>query len=304
MSLLPIIAVGLGVGFAGGLFGIGGSIVLIPALTELLGPDQHRYQAAAMIVNFFVAVPAVYQHRRASAIERGTVIRIVPLALVAVLIGVGISELGFFAGEGETYLRALFGGFLFFSAAMEFRRYRRGDPIGQDLAGSHAGDRPPGVSHWRSIVWVAIPTGIAAGLLGIGGGIVAVPLQRRFLNIPLRQAIANSATLIIATSLVGATAKNYAYAMQNGRTFDALILAAVVVPTAIIGSMAGSRLTHKLPIRLLKGMFIILLLIAGIRFSYTALRSLPTSPPQPRVAFYEEGRTSRNATDASWAPFP
>ncbi len=170
--------------------------------------------------------------------------------------------------------------------------------MGQDGVGSRAGHGLLAAPTWRPIVWVAVPTGIAAGLLGIGGGIVAVPLQRRFLNIPLRQAIANSATLIIAISFVGATAKNYAYAMQNGGGLDALILAAVVVPTAIAGSMTGSQLTHKLPIRLLKGIFIVVLLIAAVRFSYTALRSPPTSTPQAQVAFHVAADISKRSRRA------
>ena len=52
---------------------------------------------------------------------------------------------------------------------------------------------------------------IASG--GVGGGVVAVPLQRRFLGVGLRSAIANSATLIVLLSVVGATAKNLALAL-------------------------------------------------------------------------------------------
>ena len=91
--------IGLLCGLTGGLLGIGGSIVMIPAVTELLGPDQHLYQAAAMILTFFVATPAVLQHARAGAIQAATVRRIIPPALVAVVAGVALSELPLFAGE-------------------------------------------------------------------------------------------------------------------------------------------------------------------------------------------------------------
>ncbi|MCH9003289.1 MAG: TSUP family transporter, partial [Planctomycetes bacterium] len=64
-----MLLIGLFTGVVGGLLGVGGSIVMIPAMTEVIGPDQHLYQAAAMIVNFFVVVPAVYQHRKAGAID-------------------------------------------------------------------------------------------------------------------------------------------------------------------------------------------------------------------------------------------
>ena len=59
LSLVALVVIGLLTGVVGGMLGVGGSIVLIPAMTEVLGPNQHLFQATAMIVNFFVVVPAV-----------------------------------------------------------------------------------------------------------------------------------------------------------------------------------------------------------------------------------------------------
>jgi len=285
-ELIALILIGLFAGLVGGLLGVGGSIVMIPAMTEVLGPDQHKYQAAAMIVNFFVVVPAVYQHRRAKAIDPSTVARLIPLAIVGVLVGVGISELPFFAGEGEAYLRMLFGLFLFLVAGWDlYRRSRRGEPessVPNGLLANATGGPIKWAQKTRQGRWlfaaaVAVPTGLVAGMLGVGGGILAVPLQRRFLRIPIRTAIANSATIIIATSFVGAIAKNYAFVVENDHTLATFRLAAVLIPTAIIGSLAGSRLTHRLPLKILKTAFFVLLLFAGVRLTYKAARSLP--PP-------------------------
>ncbi len=276
IEIVLLALIGLFAGMVGGMLGVGGSIVMIPAMTEVLGPNQHLYQAAAMIVNFFVVVPAVYQHRRAKAIDGATVIRIVPLSLVAVLAGVGISELPFFAGDGEAYLRGLFGLFLLFVAVTDLYRLARKRRDGS--AASAEGVTSIGVPRpisWCSAALVAIPTGLVAGVLGVGGGIMAVPLQRRFLNIPIRTAIANSATIIIATSLVGATAKNYAYVVDSGLSIWSFILAALLIPTAMIGSSFGSRLTHRVPLDFVKVAFFFLLLVAAIRLTYGASRDVP-----------------------------
>ena len=66
-EMLILMAIGLCAGLLGGLLGIGGSVVMIPAMSVIFGPAQHLYQGAAMIVNFFVVIPAVIQHRRAGA---------------------------------------------------------------------------------------------------------------------------------------------------------------------------------------------------------------------------------------------
>jgi len=281
VEVFELVMIGLFAGFVGGMLGVGGSIVMIPAMTEVLGPNQHLYQAAAMIVNFFVVVPAVYQHRRARAIDGATVARIIPLAIVAVIIGVGLSELPLFAGAGEAYLRGLFGLFLFAVAVSDLYRLLR--PTNRQSTG--LSNTSPTLATENRAGWifaaaVAIPTGLVAGLLGVGGGVLAVPLQRRFLRVPIRIAIANSATIIIATSSVGAIAKNYAYVTEHDHSLKPFVLAALLIPTAMIGSLAGSRLTHRAPLTFVKVAFFALLLVAGVRLTYKAARSVSRPAPE------------------------
>lgn len=296
--------IGFFAGLAGGMLGIGGSTVLIPALTEFLGPDQHLYQAAAMIVSFFVTIPAVWEHGKAKAIDGSLVIALIPLALVGIAVGVGISELGVFAGDGEAYLRGLFGLCLLALCGFDLlRRLRpqrmstsepRPAPLddagrqgqGSGLPPSHEPTAPPVMGErvalpgyvrpgrtWPLLAAVALPTGLVAGLLGVGGGTLAVPLQQRLLRVPLRSAIANSAVLIIATTPLGAAIKNYAYYAEH-RSFQALMLAAILIPSAMLGGLLGGRLTHRLPLRAVRATFFVFLLVAALRMIYGAGRSL------------------------------
>lgn len=278
IDIVLLVLIGLFGGLVGGMLGIGGSIIMIPAMTELLGPNQHLYQAAAMIVNFFVVVPAVYQHRRASAIDFRTVARLVPLAILAALAGVAVSELPMFRGSGETYLRATFGTFLIIAAAVDLFRMARAKTR---KTMSELDDSPASLDRrhvtWRLSAYVAIPTGLIAGMLGVGGGLLAVPLQCRFLRIPLRQAIANSAALIIPTSLLGATAKNLALMDRHVDGTSPFILAAILIPMAVLGSFVGSRWTHIAPVRMIRTAFWVLLMVAGTKLIYTAASSLRTS---------------------------
>ena len=270
--IIAMLCIGLLTGVVGGLLGVGGSIVMIPAMTEVLGPDQHLYQAAAMIVNFFVVVPAVYQHRKAGAIDIATVKRLVPLAMIAVVCGVALSELAIFSGAGERYLRALFGGFLLLIVLRDLWslvRNRRSSQNSQGAATAGPTKSNPG-DGWRRAAAVAVPTGLVAGLFGIGGGVLAVPLQRRLLGIPIRNAIANSAAVIVATSVIGGSVKNYAVIIDGLDPYRAVVLAAVLIPTAILGSLFGSRLTHKLPVKAIKAGFLVLLAVAAIRMIWRA----------------------------------
>lgn len=281
-TVVTLIVIGGVSGLAGGLFGIGGSVVTIPAMTEALGPNQHVYQAAAMIVNFFVATPAVLHHYTVGAIDRAMIRRLIPLAALSVLAGVGLSELPLFHDAGEAKLRGLFGGFLLFLSLYELLRSgSRGraatlPPVVETAdatvsAGNGGGGVPP---RWTFASMVAIPSGLIAGALGVGGGLLAVPLQKRFLGVPIRTAIANSSAVIIATSAVGAVAKNYACYVESGGSLEPFVLAAVLIPSAAAGSMLGSRLVHRVPVQVLRISFFLLLLAASIRLVYTASRDI------------------------------
>ncbi len=276
LEFVTVTLIGLSAGLVGGMLGIGGSIIMIPALTEFLGPNQHLYQAAAMIVNFFVVVPAVIRHRRAGAIDLRSVMAMLPMAAVAVVIGVIVSERSIFQNEGEAYLRALFAAFVLTSAMIELYRLRRSDSTN----GANKSNSTRGPSLMIKGV-VAIPVGLVAGLLGVGGGILAVPLQRRLLGLPIRTAIANSATIIIATSFIGAISKNYSLIVDRGSDYGSLMLAATLAPLAIVGSWIGSHFTHRLPTRIVKTAFLALLIIAGTRLAYKAATEMPHRSPTP-----------------------
>lgn len=266
-TALGMMAIGSAAGLVGGLLGVGGSIVMIPALTELLGPQQHLYQAAAMMVNLFVVIPAVYQHARADAIRFEVVRWILPAAMVSVVIGVRVSEHAIFAGDGQRYLIVVFGLFLFYVTGYQVWKLWSSANRGEVVATSAPVPHPA-----RIALLVGIPTGLVAGLLGVGGGIVAVPLQVRLLKIPLRTAIANSATTIIGISALGAVIKNHALVTHHGLALtQSLQLAGLLIPTAMVGSYLGSRLTHTLPLRAVHVAFILLMLAAAVRMTTRAI---------------------------------
>lgn len=283
-TYIVLTIIGLLAGIAGGLLGVGGSIVMIPAMNEFLGPNQHLYQAAAMIVNFFIVVPAMIHHRRVNAINPDVIRAIVPIALVSMLIGVLLSEHPALSGGGEKHLRLLFGLFLLCICVADiYRLFRRKRTAIDELSRDQDADGTTSpVMTWRKAAMIGIPTGLVGGALGVGGGILAVPLQRKILRIPIRNAIANSATIIITTSFVGAIVKNCAYVKEHHGEMRSFILAAVLIPSAIFGSAIGSRLVHKLPVRTVRICFFCALFIVASRLTYqSALAIAGSIHPQP-----------------------
>jgi uncharacterized protein len=263
---LILLGIGLVAGCIGGMLGIGGSVIMIPAMTWFFGIAQHLYQGAAMIVNFFVVLPAVYQHHRARAILWPVVKVTIPTAVLGVVAGVWLSSGHWFHGPNERYLAGLFGAFLLYEAANNVKRLFSSRRL-PDIDEAAARNLPK----WKTGLTVGVPAGLVGGLLGVGGGAVAVPMQQAFLKMPLRRAIANSATTIILVSVFGAVYKNYTNVQAGIPLQDSLRLAAFMVPTGMIGGFIGGRLAHTMPRGLLRLAVTLLMAYFGVDLLRRAL---------------------------------
>ena len=191
-QLTQIAGLGLVAGTLGGMLGVGGSVVMIPGLVWVLGrptgAEQHVYQAAAMVANVAVAVPAALRHRRAGAMVPDVLRWMLPAAVGCVLLGVWLSNLPVFAGrEGGVWLGRVLAVFLGYVIYINLRKLLA-------KPATRAVSTPPAVTGEREAkpdrdplalpprraaaggLAVGTIMGTTAGLLGIGGGALAVPL--------------------------------------------------------------------------------------------------------------------------------
>jgi len=259
MDFLILSIIGVLMGFFGGLLGIGGSVVMIPAMALVFGENQHLYQASAMICNFFVAASAVVAHKKTDFLMPDVVKLLVPCAAIAVILGVILSNLSFFAGRRSFVLARFFGAFMLYVVAYNCFRFFHSVKNSRNFNVTGVHQSVP-----RTII-TGIATGISAGLLGIGGGSVCVPLQQLTLKMPLKNAISNSAATIILIAAVGACLKNATLGQHGIAVMDSVKIAAMIIPTAIVGGFLGARMMHILPKNIVRLAFILLLLIGSYK---------------------------------------
>jgi len=254
-TIAIVALIGLVAGVMGGMAGIGGSLIMLPLLALTLGYDDeqlsrhHVFMAAAMIVNVLVSLPAAVRHHRAGVVRLKLVYWLLPVMAITILLGVWISNR--FDGWVLKYLLA---GFIAAYCVLNLWRAIRGiaEP-GEDRQRATPG----------RLVTIGGLTGVVAGLLGIGGGIMMVPMLQVFTRIRIRHAIGTSSAVMVLTAVAGATFKNASLG-QHGRTLEeSLMLAAAMGPTAAIGGMLGASLAHRLPTQALRVILSILLLIAA-----------------------------------------
>jgi uncharacterized membrane protein YfcA len=271
---LILILLGLFAGSCGGLLGIGGSLIIIPGLVMLHGPSQqHLYQAAAMIVNFFVALPATWQHTRAGATLRPITRWMVPSAVLGSVGGVMLSDLPIFRGAGQGWLQISFAGFLLYVILYNLQRIgssRRLPTMDESGAAK--------LSKGLIVMLVGLPMGLLGGVLGVGGGLLAVPLQQVVLRVPLTAAIANSAGTILWSSIVGAAVKNWSLSV-HGHTFaQSATLALLLIPPAMVGSYITSRKVHQWPVKVIRLALVMLLGYAAYKLAMAGWGQVGSEP--------------------------
>ena len=108
------------------------------------------------------------------------------------------------------------------------------------------------------IVLYGVLACVLSGMLGIGGGIVLVPVMVSLLGLSQHEAHATSLAVIIPT----AAASALVYGLHGQLDFS---VAAMLTAGSVVGAAVGSRWMSKIPAAQLKRMFGVFLALVGLR---------------------------------------
>jgi len=106
---------------------------------------------------------------------------------------------------------------------------------------------------WLLILSLGLATGVVSGLLGVGGGLLMVPICTLLFKMEIHRAIGTSLAIIVPIALVGSF-KHFLSGNVELKTLGFFVVAAV------IGSWLGATLANQLPIPILKRVFAIFLM--------------------------------------------
>lgn len=125
LDVVSLLAIGLGAGFLAGLLGIGGGILIVPALVLLLGFDQHVAQGTSLVVIIPAALAGSWIHHRNGRLALRDAAALAVGGVLGALLG-SFTALSL----GDTLLRRLFAGLLIAVGARLILRGRsRGSPL-------------------------------------------------------------------------------------------------------------------------------------------------------------------------------
>jgi uncharacterized membrane protein YfcA len=265
MSLIWEVAVllitGIAVGFASGLLGVGGCFIMIPVQYWVYTAMGINPQTATMIafgtnlvVVFPTAMSGAYAHSKREFVYWSAAVVLGITGAFGAAIGSCIA-----AALPKNLLRILFGMAVILGAV-------------RMLTAKTADERRNLVRN--PLVWAAwgFPLGIVTGIIGIGGGVLMVPVMVVALGFEMHLAVGTSTALMIFTSLGGIA--GYIYnGLRAGIPFNSpighligyvniesgLLLAA----TSVAMAQVGARAANKLPEKKLKYIFVIVMLYMG-----------------------------------------
>jgi len=229
--LEPILTVasGFAAGLFAGAFGVGGGMVTTPAARLVLGHPGLVAVGTSLLVVIPTAAVALWAHLRRGHVDLSVVPTIATWGMLAAIAGAGFGTV-----LGHSVVLLLVAGLLLVTSASFLRK-----PVVPLVAPGPAEGLKRGV--W-SLRLTGVCAGLLSGLLGIGGGIVIVPVLVRRFGYPIKKAIGTSLAVVIGLALPGAMAHQL---LGNVDVSLALGLAAGSVPGALIGAWLTSVAADK-----------------------------------------------------------
>src|SRR5437899_1627237 len=260
-----LLAIGLLTGLAGGLLGVGGGFVMVPAMVYLLKTPQREANGTSLAVIVPVAIVG------ATILGRGHQVD-VEVGIVLAIGSVGGAVLGarLTRRVSDIGLRRAFG-----IVAVVAGLVMIADSALRSFGGhvQLAGLSPTGMSLWVMAFLVGVVAGVLSGLLGIGGGAVMVPAMTLLMGLSQHLAQGTSLLVIIPTAIAGSSTH---FRMGNIRLETAAWLSA----GGVVGAVAGASLALASPDELLRLLFGCYLAVTGARM----LQTPRTKLTQPTMA--------------------
>ena len=263
MELLTIIIVlaltGVAVGFAEGLLGVGGCFIMVPVtffVFKEMGYGDIALKLAFgsnLLVVFPTAISGAWAHTKKEAVwwKAGMVLgvfgaigAVIGATITSQLLSEGILKPAFGLVIGLGALRML---------AWKPQKTEE-DPKEQPLLWACCG----------------FPIGIICGMLGLGGGIITVPVLAMALKFKMHHAVGTSLSMMIFTSIAGSIGY-----LINGLSvpnlppysigYVNLLACACLAMTSIPIAQIGARTAHKLPAKKLQYIFIAVMFYAALK---------------------------------------
>jgi len=260
-----LVGLGLGVGVATGLFGVGGAFLITPMLNILLGIPYTLAAGSSLSFTIGTSVSAWSRHMRLGHVAPKTMTILAGGAICGTLLGAKL----------HLFLKTSFGEFLFtlimhgifiallaVTAAMIWHDQNKKGAKSSLLA--RLPGKPRITIRTAQLTNISLPglcalgllVGVLQGLLGIGGGVLLMPAMLLVVGLTVHQSIGTSLGVVLFGSIAGA--------IIYGRTGQAnLWIVMLLLAGSTIGVQIGVWICRRLHAAHIKKYFAVLVLLAA-----------------------------------------
>lgn len=245
---LSVILAGIATGLVLGIFGSGGAIITTPALLYLLHVPPKSAIAMSLGVIAITASLTALQHWRHGNVSLKVTAVFSLFSVIGTYVGARIGIM-----TPVVVQLSIFALVMYAAAWRMLKPSRQPKSVGAAVVVHELFDSPRGIA---KIVVIGIVVGALAGLVGVGGGFLIVPALALLSGLPMKQAIGTSLAIVSLNSISG-------FAGYMGEVPIDYSLVGLFATVAVIGSIFGTRIAHRLSPEHLKRAFALFLLFVA-----------------------------------------
>lgn len=244
------VLIGLGSGVLSGMFGVGGGIVMTPAIDAALPVTPIQAIATPLPVIIPTSITGAATYARAGHVDRRAATWMATTGFLGAVIGALTTQ-----WIDPTWLLLATAGLLGWQSVGIIRGPRGGDAA----TGS---DRPAQLIPTARLVGIGAGAGVISGLLGIGGGLVIVPLLSTWCRMPLKRALGTSLMTIPALAVPGTIVHA---ALGNIAWWAVVFLTIGAVPGARIGATIALGTQERVLRRVVGSGLLVIAVVYAVR---------------------------------------
>lgn len=249
--------VGVLIGIASGLLGIGGGTVMVPIFRLAFGMSATMSTATSLFAIIPTSISGAISHVKGKTC-------IPALGIAAGLGGACMSPIGVWLAQlSPDWLVMLAAALIIgYSAINMFKKAFKLRPACQPVAGADAAapaadDSSLSRKQLLQGAAIGLVAGLASGYVGVGGGFIMVPLMLSIIGIPMRKASGTSLIAVMILAIPGV--------IEQGIIGNINYLAGIAIVIGTIpGAVIGARLVTKVPERTLRLLFGCFLIVAAV----------------------------------------
>lgn len=231
-----------------GMVGVGGALVIVPALTVTalnIGMLQPEIRLIGYTMNFISLAPIVFKHRK--AIDYSLAKPLIVFSVIGAFIGANIPT---FIDE-KILLYCFVATLLVIILLLVKKMYDKTLTV-KNFQHNYR--------NWLAISLIGMIVGLASGLFGIGGGVFMLPLVIIFIGVKPKNII-----LVTPLVVLFSTGTGILVSLWNNIWLQNTAVAVIVILSALQGAELGDKLRGKMSDRMLQWVIVMVLLILTVK---------------------------------------